>query len=52
MPGVEDVHMNVPVPLSEEGDARTGTVKSVLVAMLMISFGCNGRLKSRKEDGM
>lgn len=35
-PGVEDVQTNVPLLLSELGEARTGTVKSRLVAILNI----------------
>ena len=31
--------MNVPLLLSEVGDARTGTVKSVLVAILEVRVG-------------
>lgn len=34
-PGLEDVQMNVPLLLSDVGDMRTGSVKSVLVAIFV-----------------
>ena len=35
-PGVVDVQTNVPLLLSEVGDVRTGTVKSVLVVIFNV----------------
>jgi hypothetical protein len=35
-PGVVDVQTNVPLLLSKVGDVRTGTVKSVLVAIFNV----------------